>query len=212
MSLCDVDTWTGGRDPKNIGFFPPFLSSFCGSGGWKQCTPKMSTRYHKGTDLGRDECTWSVTWALGSKFEQSSSWRGDTGERACMEKKERGIRVLHREAAESTRPAGDRCCHPGRSAVFLRMYSCFPIYHPPSYFHLLPQYSLGQSLLRLHSPGERRAEDGCSLPGLSWGRCFKSARSKSGPRLRGVVWEVNLALRKSGESLETQENSDKGQC
>lgn len=43
-----------------------------------RCNPKMSTGYHKGTVLGRDEGTWSVTWALGSKFRESSQLEGET--------------------------------------------------------------------------------------------------------------------------------------
>lgn len=98
-------------------------------------------------------------------------------ERARMKKKERGTRfpfpqesrVLHREAAESTRPAGGRPLLPPRL-----------VYRFPSNVQLLPyllptqlspppssQYSLGQRLLRLRSQGERKAEDGCSLLCLS---------------------------------------------
>lgn len=146
-----VTVWRGHlgwrKRPEEHLLFFPFLSSFCGSGGWRRCNPKMSTGYHKGTALGRDKCTWSVTWALGSKFRKSSQLEGETWKKghAWRTKREvtrfpfpQEIRVLHREAAESTQPAGDRCCHPGWSAVFLRMYSCFPIYYPPSYLHLLP--------------------------------------------------------------------------
>lgn len=142
-------TWTPGleEETRRTSAFFPFLSSFCGSGGWRRCNPKMSTGYHKGTALGRDKCTWSVTWALGSKFRKSSQLEGETWKKghAWRTKREvtrfpfpQEIRVLHREAAESTQLAGDRCCHPGWSTVFLRMYSCFPIYYPPSYLHLLP--------------------------------------------------------------------------
>lgn len=127
----------------------------------------MSVGYRKGTALGRDECTWSVTCALGTKFKQSS-WSRRRGRKGVHEEEKEDhmhftflqeTHVLCRKAAESTWPAGDCCCHPGQSAVFLGVYSCFPLYHPPSYFRFLPppEDSSTRASLSLHSLGEKKS-------------------------------------------------------
>lgn len=132
-------TWTPGLEEETgrklaLFLFSPVSGAVEGEGS---VPPKMSTGYHKGTALCRHKRTWSVTCALGTKFIVTGGASGDTEKGHYEEDRQKPLMfrfsTCFTERQLSQHGQLETCCHPGCSAVFLGMYRCFSIHHPPSY-------------------------------------------------------------------------------